>query len=202
MSVQHVTTYGERFRFSTAEITVYAGKGSPEGVVVALPGDLYLDAEAISIGAAVWIKGAGVGPTGWSQAPAPVWSRTGTELSPATAGDRVKLTGQYYSPMKVHGAAGATETFDWADGNDHRVMLDADCVFSFEHPVDGARYVIVVVQDATGGHVVTWPASVRWPDDTEPAFDLSPNAANLVVLLYDATSGRYLAAASTSYVLS
>lgn len=44
--------------------TYYTGQGSPEGVIVALPGSMYLNSLG-GTGATLWVKETGSGNTGW-----------------------------------------------------------------------------------------------------------------------------------------
>jgi len=62
----------------------------------------------------------------------------------------------------THGAMGATETFDPANGNWHTGTFDANCTFTLTAPRTGKGCTIILelTQDGTGGRTVTLPASV------------------------------------------
>jgi hypothetical protein len=82
------------------------------------------------------------------------------------------------SKVFAHGTTGATETIAPADGNVHTLTLDADCTITLTSPPatrGGApAYSIIglkVLQDGTGGHDITWPGSVEWPDGITPTVD-------------------------------
>lgn len=84
-----------------------------------------------------------------------------------------------------HGNAGATETVDLANGNTHRVVLDANLTLTFTAVTSGVRcrFDLVVVQDATGGRTITWPASVDWPGGTAPTLSPGANAVDIFTFL-------------------
>lgn len=77
---------------STAEPSIRQGTGSPEGVVVAAPGSLYLNKAGVA-GATIWEKQAGTGNTGWS-------AITSGGSGGAVNGDGVRqiVPGAYYGP--------------------------------------------------------------------------------------------------------
>jgi hypothetical protein len=115
------------------------------------------------------------------------------ELDPATTGV-VKVTGQYYSPIISHLACGATETIDWNEGNEHRLVLNGACTLTFSNPVNGGRYVLIFVRDGTTfTGAVTFPAGdVWWPDGTAPTITATIAAVSIVTLIYDSLSAHYL----------
>lgn len=55
-----------RFFQTAAQLlsTYYTGQGSPEGVIIALPGSMYLNSLG-GAGATLWVKETGSGNTGW-----------------------------------------------------------------------------------------------------------------------------------------
>lgn len=62
-----------------------------------------------------------------------------------------------------HGAAGATETFDLANGDTHTATLDANLTVTLSGWAASGRYssmFIGLLQDGTGGRTVTWPGAV------------------------------------------
>jgi hypothetical protein len=105
------------------------------------------------------------------------------------------IGGQYYSPMQRHAACGAAETINWSLGNEHRLILDENVTLTLSNPVDGGRYVIMFVQDGSGGNTVTWPVgAVLWPAGSAPTITSGANVVTVVTLLYDGLLGKYLGA--------
>ena len=81
-----------------------------------------------------------------------------------------------------HGNTGTTETVNLADGNVHRVVLDANCTFTFSGATSGraASFTLIVVQDGTGSRTVTWPASAVWAGGDEPTLSSAANAVDIL----------------------
>lgn len=67
-----------------------------------------------------------------------------------------------------HGATGATETVDAANGNMHRLLLDADCTVTVSAFANGG-IVIKLVQNGTGGWAVTWSGPDFGGADDQPS---------------------------------
>lgn len=93
---------------------------------------------------------------------------------------------QYYDA----GVSGAVKEIDWANGPVQYVQMTLNCVFSFVNAVVGRPYVLVMIQDGTGGRT----ASLTGFSFGDGAF--VPNTAagmkNAVTALWDGTD--YLAA--------
>ena len=67
------------------------------------------------------------------------------------------------APSYVDLADGPTIAVDWSRGNAQAVTLHGNRAFTFANGQKGAKYLLVLTQDATGSRTVTWPSSVRWP---------------------------------------
>lgn len=82
-------------------------------------------------------------------------------------------------------AAGSTETLSVATANVHDVTLDASCTFTFTGATSGkaCSFSLILRQDATGGHAVTWPASVDWPGGSAPTISTAANAVDVFSFL-------------------
>ena len=86
----------------------------------------------------------------------------------------------------AHGAMGATETFDLADGNVHTGTLDADLTATltgYSATGDGISFALFLTQDGTGGWGVTWPASVINASDINAALDTTAGALNIIAFV-------------------
>ena len=46
----------------------------------------------------------------------------------------------------------------------HNVTLTADTTFTFPAATIGKSFTLIICQDSTGGHGVTWPTSTKWPN--------------------------------------
>lgn len=86
--------------------------------------------------------------------------------------------------VTVHGAMGATETFDASASDIHSGTLDAACTFTLSNPSATGRQttlVLYILQDGTGGWAITWPASVK-ADPAAPAIITTANTTSIFAL--------------------
>jgi hypothetical protein len=85
------------------------------------------------------------------------------------------------------------KTISWVNGNHQRLRLTGDAVLTFSGGVVGASYRLIVAQDGTGGHGVTWPATVAFEDGVPPTLDTTAGGLTLGSFVYTAAgSGGYL----------
>jgi hypothetical protein len=79
----------------------------------------------------------------------------------------------------------ASIAVNWQTASKQKVRLTDDTTLSFTAP-DGTGHVMLIVkQDATGGHTVTWPAAVKWPGGIAPTLTSAANAIDVFTLYYD-----------------
>ena len=72
------------------------------------------------------------------------------------------------------GNAGATRTFDLADGNFFSVTIDQATTFTFSNPPGSGDFGCFVMEITNGSaFVITFPASVDWPGGTAPTLTAS-----------------------------
>lgn len=62
-------------------------------------------------------------------------------------------------------ATGSTETLSW-NTPVHDITLDQNCAVTFSNIAAGKSITVVV----RGAFLLTWPATVKWPDMTEPDY--------------------------------
>lgn len=98
--------------------------------------------------------------------------------------------GQFYSLQHVDGNAGTGLTIDFDNGNEHHITLTRNTTLSLKNPAAGAHYTIMIATGA-GGYTVSWPATVRWPNDTPPIVTVAPGKLDIIFLSYSGVSGRY-----------
>ena len=81
-------------------------------------------------------------------------------------------------------AFSATPTFDWNNSNIQYMTLTGNITgITFSNPIDGARYVLILTQDGTGGRTIVWPAAVHWSGGTAPTLSAA-SKIDLVSLFY------------------
>jgi len=67
------------------------------------------------------------------------------------------------------GNTGTAITINLNSGTFVTATLTGNCAFTFSNPVSGASsFTLLLINDATPGRTITWPASVRWPAGTIP----------------------------------
>jgi hypothetical protein len=101
-------------------------------------------------------------------------------LFDGVTGKLIKSGGPLYPPMILHGATGATETFDFTVSRLHKATIDAACVFTFTPPLV-SMHCQIEFKYSGGAHVITWPVSLKFAAGLEPSWDTTgkPNTANL-----------------------
>lgn len=94
-------------------------------------------------------------------------------------------------PYQNHGNTGSTETIDTTTYRVHRIVLDSATVaLTFTGTfVAGQSYAFTmyVVQDGTGGRLITWPAGIKWAQAGVP--NLSTGANAIDVFTFDTFDG-------------
>lgn len=76
----------------------------------------------------------------------------------------------YRETHQALGNVGGNLTVDLAAGNDASMTLTGDATLAFAGVAAGAAVTVTltIMQDGTGGHAVTWPASVVWSGGVPP----------------------------------
>jgi hypothetical protein len=107
--------------------------------------------------------------------------------------------GQYAATEYDAGNSGTSLALNWRNGNQQLVALTGNVTFTFSNPIYGATYRLILVQDATGGRTVTWPATVKWENDTAPTLTTTANKVVFCSLVYTSVgSDGYLGWCTTS----
>ena len=92
----------------------------------------------------------------------------------------------------TNGVCGAAFTVSWNNGVSQTSTLNsATCTFTFSNPIVGNTYYLNVVQDATGGRLVTWPGTVAWFGGSAPTLSTGANKRDLCTFFW--TGAAYLA---------
>lgn len=87
-----------------------------------------------------------------------------------------------------NGDSGASATIDWTVGNKQKITLTAGCTLTFTAPGGACHLMLKLIQDATGGRSVTWPASVKWIAGSAPTITPDASAVDLVAFYCDGTN--------------
>lgn len=124
-----------------------------------------------------WLRGDGVWAT--------------IDLSPYARLDGAVFTGlvtlkRYSEVLATAPAATGAVTVDLANGTTHRLTLTGAVTLAVAGVDPAANRVSTVtlflIQDATGGRTVTWPAGTKWANGVAPTLATAANAVNAVTL--------------------
>lgn len=82
-------------------------------------------------------------------------------------------------------AAGAAQTLPEPNtATIHRLTLTAATLtLTFPAAAPGKSFTVVLVQDATGGRLVTWPAGIKWAGGSAPVLTAAANKIDVVSFL-------------------
>ena len=86
-----------------------------------------------------------------------------------------------------NGNSGTAATVDWNSGQKQRITLTNTSTLSFTDPPGACNLMLKLIQDATGGRDVTWPANVLWSQGLTPNLTVNANAVDLVSFYFDGT---------------
>lgn len=110
------------------------------------------------------------------------------DITNAAAKNAVTAFTQQYYATRVDVAYSATPTFNWNSSNVQSMTLTGNITsLTLSNPGDGGRYILILIQDATGGRTVAWPASVKWPGGTAPTLS-GANKIDVISLIWNGTS--------------
>ena len=114
---------------------------------------------------------------------------TGAYMHNATLNGLTMVNNTIVNDTQVSNSSAANVTVNWNTGNYQIITLDQDVTFAFTNPTGGiGRFVLSIVQDATGSRTITWPGSVLWPGGTDPTLSTAPNSLDIVTCLFDGTN--------------
>ena len=121
------------------------------------------------------------------------WSAADLPADLVTTDGTQTLTGKTLTSPTVNAptiagyteATGSATTFDATAKNVWTYTLTANLSPALTAGASGSSWSLSVIftQDATGGRVVTWPASVKWPNGVAPSPDTTANAVNIYTLV-------------------
>jgi hypothetical protein len=114
-----------------------------------------------------------------------------------TAGDiyvsgDVVVDGQAYSVEYDAGTTGSV-AIDWDNGNVQHVTLSGNSVITESNANAGSTYILIVEQDGTGGHTITWPVDFTWPGGAPPDVSTGASEVNVVATVYSGVDSTHYA---------
>lgn len=89
------------------------------------------------------------------------------------------------------GAAGTTETVNWANGDLQTMTLDENVTITFSGAVAGQRLTLFMLQDGTGTNTITWADTIVWQDAItwgDTYYSKTADKMNVVVIYYSGSA--------------
>jgi hypothetical protein len=83
---------------------------------------------------------------------------------------------------------GATITFNMATSPIHKVTLGGNRTLAVSNVATSQAFVIILLQDGSGSHTVTWWGSIKWPAATAPVLTTTANRYDVFSFIYDGTN--------------
>jgi len=87
-----------------------------------------------------------------------------------------------------NGSSGATKTINWTTKNKQKILMSADCVFTFTAPSGPTNIILKVTQDSGTARTITWPGTIMWSGGSEPPQSTTLSSNNLYSFYYDGTN--------------
>jgi len=91
----------------------------------------------------------------------------------------------YFDAEFDNGNSGAADIINWTIGNKQKSTLTANCVYTFTAPSGPCNVILKVIQDGTGGRVITWPATVQSPF---PDYSTTAGETTIIAFYFDGTN--------------
>jgi hypothetical protein len=145
-----------------------------------------------------YVKGSGTTAMTAAQA-IPVADVTGAAplASPTFTGTATFATTDALGPMRSNIVAVAALDIDCSAGNYFTKTIAANSTFTFSNPPSSRAYAFTLEVTHTSG-TITWPTSVKWPNDTAPT--LTTGKTHLFTFVTDDGGTRWRGAAQTNFV--
>lgn len=113
----------------------------------------------------------------------------------------ITTTGIFDTGYYNAGNSSTAITIDWLNGMLQRTTLTDNATLTLNNPTaNGTEFTLVLIQDGTGSHTVTWPATVKWAGNTTPTLTTTANRADICVLRW--TGSIYFGSCSLNYPTS
>lgn len=104
----------------------------------------------------------------------------------------LETTGQYKGSVTAVSALNV----DCSLGNHFTKTIATNSTFTFSNVPSGSYAFVLEVENTSG--TITWPAAVKWPEDTAPV--LSTGKTHLFIFITDDSGSRWRGVAAVNYV--
>lgn len=110
------------------------------------------------------------------------------DTTPELGGDLNAGANTIYFTENNEGDSSTAITIDWGLGNKSKCVMTDNATFTFTAPTGPCSLTLRAVQDGSGGHTHTWPASVKWNGGAEPTWSTVAGETNIMSFYYDGTN--------------
>lgn len=90
-----------------------------------------------------------------------------------------------FDELIINSSTSGTSEINWCKGNKQKITLTEDTSFTFANPPGPTGLQLIVEQDDTGGHDVSFPANVLFPRGNQPNSTTGANRVDVWSFLYD-----------------
>ena len=87
-----------------------------------------------------------------------------------------------------NGNSGTAITINFGVNQKQKLTLNANTTLTFTAPPGVGNFLLKIVQDGTGGRLITWPNTIRWTLNARPILTSNANAIDIVSFYYDGTN--------------
>lgn len=110
--------------------------------------------------------------------------------SGVTIDDNNQVSGkQFYNACYDNGNSGAgTVTINWQNGVFQKLILTGNPTIAFSNIPSGVKLILMLIQDGTGSHTVTWPTThLAWHGGSAPTLQTVAANRNIIGFISDGT---------------
>jgi hypothetical protein len=96
----------------------------------------------------------------------------------------------YTEGVVAIGNSSTTQTISLTSGTVQTVTLTGNCTFTMPTATAGKSFIIIIVQDATGGRTATF-TSVKWPGGTAPTITTTASTGRDIISFFSDGTNWY-----------
>lgn len=108
--------------------------------------------------------------------------------------NNLAVDGQYWqTAVTTSTPSGTTQTIDWNNGTYQVLDLESatgDVTVTLTNGLQGASYILEIIQDSAVARDIVWPGSVTWQGGTTPVISTTLNGIDVVSLIFTGTAYR------------
>lgn len=106
----------------------------------------------------------------------------------------LSISGQYGGRIFIVPDTAGAVTINWNNGNTQHITLTGNVTFTFSNGRSGTKHTLIIAQDGSGSHTVTWPSGaggVNWSGGSEVAPTTTADAWDYFGFVYNSVNNTY-----------